>query len=112
MTNELKIQLEQPEILQQLTTEFAAFNAALAENPDILRFRYYRPKKLQDQLSDLKREPIIFHAAEDYNPKRRFFISTDEIDSIIRGGRRSTDYRRGSTLYIAVSRMPKHWKST
>ena len=115
MNKELKGLLEQPEVLRQLTTEFSAFNAALAENPNILRFRYYRPKELENHLSDLQREPIVFHAAEDYNPKRRFFISADEIDSIISGGRRSTDYRLG--IYSVYRRthdskeLEKHLKS-
>ena len=46
-----------------------------------------------EQLSDLQREPLHFTAAEGYAPQRRFFISGDEIDNLLRGGKRSTDYR-------------------
>ena len=50
-------------------------------------------QKLLEQLSDLQREPLHFTAAEGYAPQRRFFISGDEIDNLLRGGKRSTDYR-------------------
>ena len=50
-------------------------------------------KNCWEQLSDLQREPLHFTAAEGYAPQRRFFISGDEIDNLLRGGKRSTDYR-------------------
>ncbi|MFQ7166480.1 MAG: hypothetical protein ACLRQQ_13570, partial [Acutalibacteraceae bacterium] len=36
---------------------------------------------------------LHFTAAESYDPQRRLYISMDEIDSLLRGGKRSTDYR-------------------
>ena len=79
--------------LQTILSEYEAFAAAYRENPDILRFRFYRPLALQVQLADLQREPLYFTAAEGYDPQRRFFISGDEIDHLLRGGKRGTDYR-------------------
>ena len=79
--------------LQTILSEYEAFAAAYQENPDIMRFRFYRPLALQAQLADLQREPLHFTAAEGYDPQRRFFISGDEIDHLLRGGKRSTDYR-------------------
>ena len=79
--------------LQAILSEYEAFAAAYQENPAILRFRFYRPLALQAQLADLQREPLHFTAAEGYDPQRRFFISGDEIDNLLRGGKRSTDYR-------------------
>ena len=61
------------------------------QNRELMRFGYNRPKELLQKLTDLGREPVIFTAAEDYAPQRRFFISTDEIDKVLRGG--SEDYR-------------------
>lgn len=87
--------LKDQEMLQKITDEWSTFVSAYEENRDLLRFRFYRPKKLLQQLTDLQREPVIFTAAEDYNPQRRFFISSDEIDKILRGGTNSTDYRLG-----------------
>ena len=79
--------------LQTIISEYKTFAAAYQENPDIMRSRFYRPQKLLEQLSDLQREPLHFTAAEGYDPQRRFFISGDEIDNLLRGGKRSTDYR-------------------
>ena len=79
--------------LQTIISEYKTFAAAYQENPAILRFRFYRPLALQAQLADLQREPLHFTAAEGYDPQRRLYISTDEIDNLLRGGKRSVDYR-------------------
>ena len=82
--------LTDPEMLQKITEEWGVFAAAYAENPDLMRFRSRHVAELLGQLQDLQREPVLFAAAEDYNPQRRFFISTDEIDRVLRGRQ---DYR-------------------
>ena len=85
--------LGHPEGLQNLRDELEQFVQAYRENRELLRFHFHRPQKLLEQLSDLQREPLHFTAAEGYDPQRRFFISRDEIDNLLRGGKRSTDYR-------------------
>lgn len=85
--------LGHPEGLQNLRDELEQFVQAYRENRELLRFHFQRPQKLLEQLSDLQREPLHFTAAEGYDPQRRFFISGDEIDNLLRGGKRSTDYR-------------------
>ena len=85
--------LGHPEGLQNLRDELEQFVTAYGENRELLRFHFHRPQKLLEQLSDLQREPLHFTAAEGYDPQRRFFISGDEIDNLLRGGKRSTDYR-------------------
>ena len=85
--------LGHPEELQNLRDELEQFVTAYGENRELLRFHFHRPQKLLEQLSDLQREPLHFTAAEGYDPQRRFFISGDEIDNLLRGGKRSTDYR-------------------
>lgn len=95
MTDQLQALLTDPDMLQKITEEWKFFADAHAQNPELLRFRFYRPKEIYEQLADLQREPVIFTAAEDYDPKRRFFITMDEIDNILRGGSKSTDYRLG-----------------
>ena len=85
--------LGHPEWLQNLRDELEQFVQAYRENRELLRFHFHRPQKLLEQLSDLQREPLHFTAAEGYAPQRRFFISGDEIDNLLRGGKRSTDYR-------------------
>ena len=85
--------LNHPEALQTMRDELEQFVQAYGENRELLRFHFHRPQKLLEQLSDLQREPLHFTAAEGYDPQRRFFISGDEIDNLLRGGKRSTDYR-------------------
>ena len=85
--------LRDPEMLGKIVEEWSAFVTAHDENRDLMRFQHYRLRKILNQLHDLQREPITFAAAEDYDPQRRFFISADEIDKILRGGNGSSDYR-------------------
>lgn len=83
--------LKDPDMLQRITEEWGEFVEAHEQNRNLMRFGYNRPKELLQKLTDLGREPITFTAAEDYNPQRRFFISMDEIDKMLRGG--GEDYR-------------------
>jgi hypothetical protein len=85
--------LSDSEMLRRITDEWNEFVTAYEENPDLLRFRFYRPKELLQKLTDLQRESLTFTVAEGYNPQRRFFISTDEIDKLLRGGKNNADYR-------------------
>ena len=85
--------LGHPEGLQNLRDELEQFVQAYAENRELLRFHFHRPQKLLEQLADLQREPLHFTAAEGYDPQRHFFISGDEIDNLLRGGKGGTDYR-------------------
>ena len=59
----------------------------------MLRFRFHRPHECCSSFQILQREPLHFTAAEGYDPQRRLYISADEIDKLLRGGKRSTDYR-------------------
>ena len=94
--------LKDPDMLGRITDEWAAFVAAHEQDRDLMRFRYYRPKEILQKLQDLQREPIVFKAAEGYEPMRRFFISTDEIDKVLRGGEQNSDYRLGVYAYFAT----------
>lgn len=85
--------LRQPEALQTLRDELKSFVKVYELDRELLRFQFHRPQKLLEQLTDLQREPLHFTAAESYDPQRRLYISMDEIDSLLRGGKRSTDYR-------------------
>ena len=92
-TAQIKELLKQPETLQGLVEELRGFIDAYEGNHDLLRFRFHRPKRIMERLTDLQREPVRFTAAEEYDPKRRFFISLDEIDKLLRGG--NSHYRLG-----------------
>ena len=85
--------LNQPETLKTVRDELEQFVRAYRENRELLRFHVHRPQKLLEQLSDLQREPLHFTAEEGYAPQRRLFISSDEIDNLLRGGNQDHDYR-------------------
>ena len=89
--------LKQPESLQALVDEVSTFISAYEADRDILRFHFHRPREILLRLTDLQREPVIFTAAESYEPQRRQFITMDEIDKLLRGG--STHYRLGVYSY-------------
>ena len=90
--NQIMARMDQPESLKALIDEWRTFAEAHKENPDLLRFRFYRPMRLLHQLEDLQREPIRFSVAEDYSPQPSRFISLDEIDKLLRG----SDSERGT----------------
>lgn len=99
MVDQFQKLLIDPDMLQKIAVEWKTFADTHAQNPDILRFRFYRPKEISNQLQDLQREPVTFIAAEDYNPQRHFYISGDEIDKVLRGS--SADYRLGVYSFFA-----------
>ena len=92
----------EPDTLQKCVDEWEAFNAALDAGQDLLRFRGYRPKEILQRLRDLQREPLHFTVADGFTPDRRFFISTDEIDKVLREGSGNTDYRLGVYAFYAT----------
>ena len=99
MVDQLQKLLIDPDMLPKIAAEWKTFADAHAQNPDILRFRFYRPKEISNQLQDLQREPVTFIAAEDYTPQRHFYISGDEIDKVLRGS--SAEYRLAAYSFFA-----------
>ena len=85
--------LEDRDTLSQLVDEWTLFAAVYEKDRSLLRSRWYDPAALLRRLEDLQREPHIFTAADGYDPQRRFFISDDEIDRILRGSERSYESR-------------------
>ena len=90
--------LKNPDMLRKITAEWNEFVEAHEKNRELLRFSHARPKELLQSLTDLEREPITFTASEAYEPQRRFFISMDEIDNVLRGG--SEEYRLAVYSYF------------
>ena len=80
--------LESPDTLTQLAEEWAVFATAHANDRSLMVSRLYNPAKLLQKLEDLQRTPLIFTAAQSFNPLRRYFISDDEINQALRGHER------------------------
>lgn len=80
--------LESPDTLTQLVEEWTVFAAAYANDRSLMASRLYDPAQLLQKLEDLQRTPLIFTAAQSFNPLRRYFISDDEINQALRGHER------------------------
>ena len=80
--------LESPDTLNQLVDEWTLFAAAHADDRSLMVSRLYNPAQLLQKLEDLRRTPLIFTAAQSFNPLRRYFISDDEINQALRGHER------------------------
>ena len=85
---QMKRLLESPDTLTQLAEEWAVFAAAHANDRSLMVSRLYNPAELLQKLEDLRRTPLIFTAAQSFNPLRRYFISDDEINQALRGHER------------------------
>ena len=81
--------LESPDTLNRLVEEWTVFASAHANDRSLMVSRLYDPAKLLQKLEDLQRTPLIFTAAQSFNPLRRYFISDDEINQALRGHERA-----------------------
>lgn len=91
--------LEDPATLSQLVDEWTLFAAVHASDSSMLRSRWKNPKTILQTLEDLQRDPIIFTAAEGYDPKPQFYISDDELDKLVLSG--NEDYRLDVYAFFA-----------
>lgn len=87
--------LETDENINEIIDELSEFNKAYEETPNILRFHSHKPKDILSKLFDLKREGVTFKVDEDFQPKRDFFITIDEVEHLLRGNKADHDYRLG-----------------
>ena len=107
MTAQVAELLRQPASLHNLEEEMMAFLNAYAENRDILRLHYHRPRRFLTSIADLQRKPLTFTAAPDYDPQRRFFISDDEIDHLLQGSVNDHEYRLGVYAFFLANAESK-----
>ena len=77
--------LESPDTLNRLVDEWSLFAAAYTNDRSLMVSRLYNPAELLQRLEDLQRIPLVFTAAEGFDPLRRYFISDDEINHALRG---------------------------
>lgn len=79
-------QLDSPEFRQSLAEEYAAFQSAYRENPNLLRFHHHKLQELSDNLHDLSLPRTAFSSALTEIPTPQQFITEDEIDAAISRG--------------------------
>ena len=107
MTAQVVELLKQPYSLHNLEEEMRAFLNAYAQNREILRLHYHRPREYLSSIVDLQRKPLDFTVAPDYDPQRRFFISDDEIDHLLQGRADDHHYRLGVYSFFLANAESK-----
>ena len=95
--------LESPDTLMQLVEEWTVFASAHANDRSLMVSRLYNPAKLLQKLEDLQRTPLIFTAAQGFDPLRRYFISDDEINQALRGHERAFRSRLDGCSFFSQS---------
>ena len=86
-TRRLTEQLSDPAFRQTLKEEYAAFWTAYQQDRDLLRFHYHRPRKIWENLKDLDLPRRTFSSELSKVPTVQHFITEDEIDAAMTGGR-------------------------
>jgi len=92
MSKQVQELLTDSDMLQRLVDEWTLFAQVYEANPDVLCFRYRNVPNIPVQMMNLQRVPLVFQSAE-IDHSHQLYISDDEIDRVLRGGERQTDYR-------------------
>ncbi len=93
--------LEQPEFLTDLNDRLEGLAIAYSEDPEIMRFHYYKPDKVSEQFKQFAKEVVPFQAREDFSwQEHRHFITQDEIDSFLTKGGVFSDGRLSTYAYF------------
>lgn len=76
-------------------------------DPDIMRFHFHSMPKLLEKLNDLKIEPKIFRAEQDFSVKTNTFISNDEITYQASRGSGIEDGKFRINNYFSIDHTPE-----
>lgn len=88
--------LDNPSYSEKVLDEYEKFMTALMKDGYFLRFEYaqeYTPYYTYEIVKGMRIEPVDFKTASDFNPDRQYFISNDEIENFLRGGKSSAEAR-------------------
>lgn len=88
--------LDNPSYSEKVLDEYEEFMTALRKDGYFLRFEYaqeYTPDYTYEIVKGMRIEPVVFKTATDFNPDRQYFISNDEIENFLRGGKSSAEAR-------------------
>ena len=88
--------LDNPSYSEKVLDEYEKFMTALRKDGYFLRFEYaqeYTPYYTYEIVKGMRIEPVDFKTAADFYPDRQYFISNDEIENFLRGGKSSAEAR-------------------
>ena len=95
--------LEQPEFLADLNDRLEGLAIAYSEDPEIMRFHYYKPDKVSEQFKQFAKEVVPYQAREGFSwQEHSHFITQDEIDAFLTKGGVFSDGRLSTYAYFIV----------
>ena len=100
-TADLAEKLDDPRFHATLVQQYSEFRKALAENPDLLRFRYHKLNLIQKQLYELNLPLREYQTDMIQMPLVRQFITDDEVNA---------DLTRGSGFSGGKARIYNYWQ--
>ena len=100
-TADLAEKLNDPRFHATLIQQYSEFRKALAENPDLLRFRYHKLNLIQKQLYELNLPLREYQTDMMQMPLVRQFITDDEVNA---------DLTRGSGFSGGKARIYNYWQ--
>ena len=100
-TERLAKLLEDPESRQAFVTELEAFTAAWRENPELMRFRFYRPDRVLRTVMELSLPRREYASGMAEVPRVPSFITEDEIDA---------NLSRGGSFEGGAGRVYSYWQ--
>jgi hypothetical protein len=100
--------LEKALTRQDIMREMAVFTDRYAADPSLLRFRQrIPPRELFERIYHLFRPIVTFHASEDFIPVRARFITSEEIDQLLRHGSGMAGGKLRIAAYFSQAHMTK-----
>ena len=86
--------LSRPENVSELLERLEGLAEAYEEDPSVMRFHHYQPKRVLHQFRQFAKEAVPFQAREGFMWKEHpVFITQDEVDAFLAGGGSYTDGR-------------------
>ena len=81
--NRIMADIADPETLSKYISGMEEFIRKYEENPDIMRFRFHKPKESLFRLKDLQRQRTEFLTKSDFEYVPKLFITEDEKDKLL-----------------------------
>ncbi len=100
--------LDQPEYLADLNERLAGLAEAYEEDPEIMRFHWYRPDKVAAQFQKFAKEAVPYQSREGFQwQEHDIFITQDEIDAFLTRGGPYSDGRLSTYAFFIQEKTAK-----
>ena len=108
MVEKVSSLLDQPEYLADLNERLAGLAEAYEEDPEIMRFHWYRPDKVAAQFQKFAKEAVPYQSREGFQwQEHDIFITQDEIDAFLTRGGPYSDGRLSTYAFFIQEKTAK-----